>query len=510
MKSLTHLSRALWQFVLLLCCLAASSPLFAQTNIVGNWQGTRTWVTPAVCARNEPMQVAFTQTSNALRGTILNFPAGHRELAVVISGNAITMTSMHSSFTGTISSDGTLITGQFSGPNCNSVLITGPFRIERTSTVIQNPFVDSRILSLSPNGNEGSITSLAVFNDGSSNVQRSLIFFDLGYLPRSTVIASAELRLVDRDLSFVSGGHPVYAFRTIRPWHETQVTWNRSLTGSLWSNAGGDFAGTTGVYNMAPYAAAFDDPINRTVTFDVTRLVKEWVSGKHPNYGFFLTAPAGHQLHFHSRESDAAVRPQLTLQFGPSTSSIRPNTAERGSSGFTLTVNGNNFVTGSTVRWNGAARPTTYISPTQLTAAIPASDLVTTGTFEVSVINPSGAVSLPQFFAVGTVRLVISTDSLPIRDSNTGEVVVSIRVQNLGTITARNVVLEAAQLNLSLTNLFSPSAVIGDLFVSNFAVGTARFPNGAATGLPGTRTNLRVRVRYAGGSVEQSIRVVIP
>ena len=46
---------------------------------------------------------------------------------------------------------------------------------------------------------------------------------------------------------------------------------------------------------------------------------------------------------------------------------------------FTLTVNGSGFVYGSVVRWNGADRPTTLISASQLKAAIPASDIAVGG-----------------------------------------------------------------------------------------------------------------------------------
>ncbi len=59
-----------------------------------------------------------------------------------------------------------------------------------------------------------------------------------------------------------------------------------------------------------------------------------------------------------------------------------------GSPAFTLTVNGTNFVSGSTVRWNGANRTTTFVNSSQLTAAIPASDIVTSGTASITVQNP--------------------------------------------------------------------------------------------------------------------------
>ena len=55
---------------------------------------------------------------------------------------------------------------------------------------------------------------------------------------------------------------------------------------------------------------------------------------------------------------------------------------------FVLTINGSGFVAGSTVEWNGSPRPTTVVSPTQLTATIYASDIATTGSTQVVVQSP--------------------------------------------------------------------------------------------------------------------------
>jgi IPT/TIG domain len=73
----------------------------------------------------------------------------------------------------------------------------------------------------------------------------------------------------------------------------------------------------------------------------------------------------------------------------PTITSLNPSTATAGSAAFTLTVTGTNFVTGSAVRWNGANRPTTFVSGTQLTAAIPAGDIATSGTASITVFNPT-------------------------------------------------------------------------------------------------------------------------
>jgi trimeric autotransporter adhesin len=73
----------------------------------------------------------------------------------------------------------------------------------------------------------------------------------------------------------------------------------------------------------------------------------------------------------------------------PQIQSISPSTAAAGTSGFTIAVTGSNFVSGSVITWNGNSKPTTYVSSTQLTAAIAASDLSAAGTIPVTVTNPS-------------------------------------------------------------------------------------------------------------------------
>src|SRR5206468_2071889 len=63
----------------------------------------------------------------------------------------------------------------------------------------------------------------------------------------------------------------------------------------------------------------------------------------------------------------------------PSISGLSPTSAVAGGAAFNLTVNGSIFISGSVVRWNGADRTTTFVSASQLTASIPASDIANAG-----------------------------------------------------------------------------------------------------------------------------------
>src|ERR1700722_9491574 len=66
-----------------------------------------------------------------------------------------------------------------------------------------------------------------------------------------------------------------------------------------------------------------------------------------------------------------------------------PTSVAPGGAGFTLTVNGTGFVSGSVVSWNGSPRTTHFVSSSQLTATIPASDIATAGTASINVLNPT-------------------------------------------------------------------------------------------------------------------------
>ena len=84
---------------------------------------------------------------------------------------------------------------------------------------------------------------------------------------------------------------------------------------------------------------------------------------------------------------------KAVLGTGPVATSLSPSSLPAGSGAFTLTVTGSTFLPGASIRWNGAVRPTTFVSTTQLSAAIPASDLTSSGAASVTVVNPDGSAS---------------------------------------------------------------------------------------------------------------------
>jgi trimeric autotransporter adhesin len=72
----------------------------------------------------------------------------------------------------------------------------------------------------------------------------------------------------------------------------------------------------------------------------------------------------------------------------PSVSAISPNLVQAGSTDFTLTVTGTGFNGGSTVNLDTTPLPTTYVSATQLTASVSASEVANYGWAAITVSNP--------------------------------------------------------------------------------------------------------------------------
>jgi hypothetical protein len=112
----------------------------------------------------------------------------------------------------------------------------------------------------------------------------------------------------------------------------------------------------------------------------------------------------------------------------PSLTSLSPATATGGGAGVSLTVHGTNFVSTSTVRWNGSARSTTYVSATELQAALTTNDLVTGGEFVISAANPApgGGNSGGLTFTVSDYDLTASPQGLTVSAGQSATTTVQI------------------------------------------------------------------------------------
>jgi hypothetical protein len=88
----------------------------------------------------------------------------------------------------------------------------------------------------------------------------------------------------------------------------------------------------------------------------------------------------------------------------PVISQLSPESTPAGGPGFTLTVNGTNFIASSKVRWNGSDRATTFVSATKLQATLTVADIKDAGEAGVTVFTPlpgGGSSNAATFIMLG-------------------------------------------------------------------------------------------------------------
>jgi YVTN family beta-propeller protein len=98
--------------------------------------------------------------------------------------------------------------------------------------------------------------------------------------------------------------------------------------------------------------------------------------------------------------------PQSGADPAPVITTTSPSSAMAGGAAFTLTVNGTNFVSTSKVHFGGTTPTTTFVSSTQLTAAIPASAIASAGNAAVGVTDLS--------YGSNAVNFAITNGSNPV------------------------------------------------------------------------------------------------
>ena len=99
--------------------------------------------------------------------------------------------------------------------------------------------------------------------------------------------------------------------------------------------------------------------------------------------------------------------------FGTTIFSLSPSSVFAGGPPFTLTLTGERFAQGSTVLWVRTPLKTTFVSPSQLTAAVPVELVATEGVSQISVSTPgtSNSVSFPILAAVPSVSSINPTSA---------------------------------------------------------------------------------------------------
>ncbi|NPA90692.1 MAG: DNRLRE domain-containing protein, partial [Chloroflexi bacterium] len=147
-------------------------------------------------------------------------------------------------------------------------------------------------------------------------VYEMLLQFNVDILPPSMVIQQAEVRLFTAE-KYGSGTLPVQLHRALRSWNFEEATWYQADRREFWAQPGAqpgvDYAATP------EWTTTVVGP-NGWYTWDVTQLVRDWVSGRQANYGMLLRSNAERGPEFRFYPSNAhpyyrARSPRLRIRY---------------------------------------------------------------------------------------------------------------------------------------------------------------------------------------------------
>ena len=160
------------------------------------------------------------------------------------------------------------------------------------------------------------------------------------------------------------------------------------------------------------------------------------------------------------------------LNPSPTISSINPSSVAAAGTGFTLTVNGSGFVTGSSANFNGAGLATTYVSSTQLTAAISGSANAIEGTDTITVTNAAngaagGGTSNPVTLTILPPNVQPTVSSLSPASATAGGPGFTLTVNGSGFVQGTQI---SFNLNNVSTTLVSASQLTASISASAIAI----------------------------------------
>lgn len=132
---------------------------------------------------------------------------------------------------------------------------------------------------------------------------RSLMAFDLSFLPAAAAVSSASLMLYGNGHNPLNRPNDAYLYLNTAPWYESSLTWNTQPAHT-----------TTGSIYLAATSSS-----TQNASLDITSQVQGWVQNPSTNYGWKLmladeaTSSYTSRIYGASANATVALRPQLVI-----------------------------------------------------------------------------------------------------------------------------------------------------------------------------------------------------
>jgi hypothetical protein len=189
----------------------------------------------------------------------------------------------------------------------------------------------------------------------------------------------------------------------------------------------------------------------------------------------------------------------------PTITSLSPASAAAGAAAQTLTINGTNFLSASTVTYNAATHTATFVNSTQLTIPLTASDQATPGSYAVVVTNPApggGASNTINFLVTGAIAsLSPSSFAFPTQPAATSSSAATFTLSNTGNATLTITSIGFTGANASN---FSDTPACGSTLAANSSCTIAVFFTPSASGSYSASLTVKDNSNGVSGSTQAS------
>ena len=201
--------------------------------------------------------------------------------------------------------------------------------------------LDSYIKQEKQDERQGTSTELKVKTENGKLI-RSVLKFDLSFLPAGASVSSATLSLWVKEVR--DGGATIRAHQVTSSWKETEVTWKArdKAANLLWSSLGGDYDAT-----ILSSHTVTRDVKNYWATWNITAAAANWAATPANNFGVILespvTSPRNETKFKSSDDGTTTQRPKLEVCYtlggggGGGAVTITPDNSGQGVSGQTKT-----------------------------------------------------------------------------------------------------------------------------------------------------------------------------
>ena len=216
---------------------------------------------------------------------------------------------------------------------------------------------------------------------GCFKISGGLLFANGGGIANPATVPATQVG----TLAGASGGGTFSTWQALAPDPSLQRAFYPASTASTYGSPNDGFT----AYNLNTFLPMGSVPLNMVATEGTTSYTQvdmlRWGQD-----GLAILTSGGH---IYLVQGAAVVPQELTQNPAAALTSSSSSTITHGSGNVLLTFTGGNFLPGVGIFWNGSYRTTTIVDATHVTAAIPASDLVSTGSVSVTAVNPGAAAS---------------------------------------------------------------------------------------------------------------------